>query len=319
MKEIGGYIELDSYHNLMLHEEAIKLNCAKNCLAYLIKKKSIKRIHLPIFICDSIFDVCEEYGVEMLKYHIDNKFHPNIAEEVLSDDWIYLVNYYGQLPREIVINYKNKYSNIILDNVQDYFADPIDGIDTFYSCRKFFGVADGAILYTDISLDEDIPFDVSYSRMGFLLGRYEKGASEFYQDYVNNNRQTRTAPILRMSKLTENLLHGIDYVRVKNIRDNNFNYLHNLLQKHNKIAITEPSGAFVYPFYYEKGMDLRKELISSQIYVPTLWPNVVNICGECLEKDMAANILPLPVDQRYSLDEMEYVAKHILQYIERVE
>ncbi len=319
MKEIGGYIELDSYRNAMLHENAIKLNCAKNCLAYLIIKKSIQRIHLPFFICDSIFEVCQEHGVEMVKYHTDESLQPILDEEVRDEDWIYLVNYYGQLSEETIAAYKNKYDNIILDNVQAYFSEPIKGIDTFYSCRKFFGVADGAILYSDVLLDEDIPLDVSYSRMGFLLGRYEKGASEFYQDYVNNNRQTRNAPILRMSKLTENLLHGIDYEHVRTIRDVNFDQLDSLLKKHNMLNVVRPSGAFAYPFYCDKGIELRKRLIDSHIYIPTLWPNVVNMEEEGPEKTMASNILPLPVDQRYSADDMEYVARHILQYIERLE
>lgn len=39
MKEIGGYIELDTYTGSMLHEDGIKLNCGRNALAYLIKAK----------------------------------------------------------------------------------------------------------------------------------------------------------------------------------------------------------------------------------------------------------------------------------------
>lgn len=73
MREIGGYIELDSYHNEMLHENAIKLNCAKNCLAYLFLKKPIKRVHIPYFLCDSIFDTCAKYGIEMVKYHVNER------------------------------------------------------------------------------------------------------------------------------------------------------------------------------------------------------------------------------------------------------
>ena len=42
MKEIGGYIELDTYGSSSMHENAIKLNTARNCLAYLIETKKIK-------------------------------------------------------------------------------------------------------------------------------------------------------------------------------------------------------------------------------------------------------------------------------------
>ena len=43
MKEIGGYLELDTYSLQMLHDGAIALNSGRNCLAYLIKKKNIKK------------------------------------------------------------------------------------------------------------------------------------------------------------------------------------------------------------------------------------------------------------------------------------
>lgn len=35
MKEIGGYIELDTYTGAMLHEKAIALNCGRGALEYL--------------------------------------------------------------------------------------------------------------------------------------------------------------------------------------------------------------------------------------------------------------------------------------------
>lgn len=41
---------------------------------------------------------------------------------------------------------------IILDNTQSFFQKPISGIDTIYSCRKYFGVPDGAYLSTNILL-----------------------------------------------------------------------------------------------------------------------------------------------------------------------
>lgn len=41
MKEIGGYIELDTYTGKMLHSDGLKLNCGRNALAYIIKANGI--------------------------------------------------------------------------------------------------------------------------------------------------------------------------------------------------------------------------------------------------------------------------------------
>ena len=53
MKEIGGYIELDTYTGEMMHEDGIKLNCGRNALAYVIKAKNIKKLWIHKFMCDS--------------------------------------------------------------------------------------------------------------------------------------------------------------------------------------------------------------------------------------------------------------------------
>lgn len=43
MKEIGGYLEYEENSSEMLYSDAIHLNCAKNCLVYLIKARDIKK------------------------------------------------------------------------------------------------------------------------------------------------------------------------------------------------------------------------------------------------------------------------------------
>ena len=57
---------------------------------------------------------------------------------------------------------------------------------------------------------------------------------------------------------------------------------------------------------------IKKQLISKKIYVPTLWPNVLDECPkESFEYYLADNLVLLPIDQRYSLDDMEYMLEQI--------
>ena len=148
--------------------------------------------------------------------------------------------------------------------------------------------------------------------MHFLLGRYERSASEFYPEYVRNNHFFANEPIKRMSRLTENLLHGIDYEQARKRRTENFTFLHEHLGQRNKLRLTIPEGAFMYPLYVENGAEIRKALQKEKIYIPTLWPAVFDLCSENdPEYDMAKNILPLPVDQRYTAGDMEYLIERI--------
>lgn len=302
MREIGGYIELDTYTGEMLHENSIKLNCGRNALAYLLRAKQIKTIWMPKFMCDS-----SSYEVKIHYYSIGLDFKPHVEQR--GDDWLYVVNFYGQLSNEYLASLGK---NVIVDNAQAYFQSPISGIDTLYTCRKFFGVPDGAILYTDkqIEISEK---DESFERMHFLLGRYERSAQEFYQEYVDNNRTFQEEPIKRMSKLTENLLHGLDYNVIRKKRTENFAYLHERLANSNRLKLIVPDGAFMYPYYVENGFELRKRLQAEKIFIPTLWPAVLNRCNQNeLEYQMARNILPIPVDQRYGIEDMDYIIKKIV-------
>lgn len=305
MKEIGGYIELDKYTGDMLHDDGIKLNCGRNALAYIIKAKNIKKINMPKFMCDSNDKILSENNVEVVYYNVGLDFKPQVKD---YEGWLYVVNFYGQLSNEYIASVGE---NIIVDNAQAYFQEPIPRVDTLYTCRKFFGVADGAILYTDkyIEVEEQ---DESFNRMNFLLGRYERSASEFYAEYVENNHFFRNQPIKKMSKLTENLLHGIDYEMAKKRRTQNFSYLHRKLHTINKLTLSVPDGAFMYPLYIDNGEEVRKKLQAKKIFIPTLWPAVFNLCNEDdVEYDMAKNILPIPVDQRYGIEDMEYIVQEI--------
>ena len=315
MKEYGGYIELDTYRLPMLHEGAVALDCGRNCLAYLFGTRNIRKLRLPYFMCDSVFNVCKKYGVEMSCYHINESFIPEDIK-LGDDEWLYVMNYYGQLRREQLEGLKEKYGRVIFDNAQAYFDEPIDGADTIYTCRKFFGVADGAFLFTDRLSNEDYPVDESYDRMRFLLGRYERSASEFYSEYSANNHQFADAPIRRMSALTNNLLHGIDYGFVKQRRTENFDAYDRLLGSINQLSLRVPEGAFAYPLLIENGAAVRKALQQEKIYIPTLWPNVMSGEGaDKWERYAAENILPLPCDQRYDAEAAGYIAAEVKKYI----
>lgn len=314
MVEIGGYIELDTYRLPMLHENAIKLNCGRNALAYLIESKNIKKAYIPKFNCDCITDLCKRMNIDFDTYSIDKSFRPIFNKELNAGECFYLINYYGQISNTEIEVYKGKYKNIIVDNAQAYFQMPVEGIDTLYTCRKFFGVSDGAILYTDKKLNRKLDIDESFNRMRFVLGRFERSASEFYIESSENNDLFDNESIKYMSKLTQNLLHGIDYGYVGKKRTTNFEYLDKIFKDKNQLQLCTPNGAFMYPLLVSNGAEIRKELQQKKIYIPVLWPNVLNECSEeSIEYNFAKNILPLPCDQRYSEEEMEYMSKLILE------
>ena len=315
MREIGGYIELDTYRDQMLHEDGILLNSGRGCLWYLLKARKIRKIVLPLYCCDCVREACAKVGTEVRYFSVDEQFLPRDVQ-LEEGEWLYLVNHYGQLTQEQIRRLKAQYGRLIVDEAQAYFAEPVTGVDTLYTCRKFFGVADGGILYTDADLAEELVTDESFARMGFLLVRYERTASEFYADYVANNEIFAEEGTKRMSKLTQNLLHALDYDFIRERRRANFEFLDRALRKYNRLSVHSVDGAFAYPLMVEHGADIRKALIAEKIYIPCLWPNVLDDAEKgSWDYQLAADILPLPVDQRYGLEDMEYLAEEVQRCI----
>jgi len=209
--------------------------------------------------------------------------------------------------------WKQKYDRLIVDHVQAFFQKPLAGIDTLYSCRKFFGVPDGAYLATDTFLEGPLPVDVSASRMGHVLGRFDTdSARDYYTASQDNNRRFRDLELCSMSRLTHNILGAVDYLHVQNARERNYAVLERALSAQNSLKLSSPIGPYAYPLYCRNGLQLKKELAQVGIFVPTLWPNVLE-GGNALERDYAANILPLPCDQRYREDDMKRVASEVLK------
>ena len=124
MKEYGGYIEFEYYHGRVFHEKAIALNCGRGALEYLCKAKRIKKVYLPYFLCSSVPNLCDKIGVEYGYYHINEKFEPIFNQSLGEDDWLYIVNFYGQLDNDYLTALKQKYAQIIVDNAQSYFQMP---------------------------------------------------------------------------------------------------------------------------------------------------------------------------------------------------
>lgn len=306
MREIGGYFQLDQFINKTYHENLIELNTGRNALLYLVKAKKISKIYLPYFLCNSVSDMLNKHKIDYEYYHIEKDFLPIFNKILKKDECLYIVNYYGQISNDFISKIKDEYKNIILDNTQSFFQKPMPGVDTIYSCRKYFGVPDGAYLSTDVVLNKKIENDQSSFRMKHILGRFEGQASDYYNDFRKNDESFKELVLRKMSNLTSNILGAIDYEKIIESRNRNFKYLHDNLKNTNILDIKVPFGAFAYPYYSENGIAIRKKLVGKKIYIPTLWPNVLKDNHEdSIEYNYAANILPLPCDQRYGVEDID--------------
>ena len=97
-----------------------------------------------------------------------------------------------------------------------------------------------------------------------------------------------------MSPLTHNLLRAVIF-EVAYRRSRNFSFLDGCLKEVNKLHLTVPNGAFMYPLFLQKG-DLRDPAKDGEKENLSADP----VAGAFRQgKRISNQILPLPVDQRY--------------------
>lgn len=314
MREIGGYFGLELQRGSEFHRGAIRLNSGRSCLAYLLAADNVKRLYLPFYLCDTLIEVIQDAGIEYSFYPIDATLE--IAEELLpgAGERLLYVNYFG-LKGNYVEHLAERYgSALIIDNSQAFFARPLAGIDTFYSPRKFFGVADGGYLYTDKRLERKLEPASSTANALHLLGRIDSGAQAWYQAYLKAEAALGEQGLMQMSRLSQSLLDAVDYDTARSRRERNFEYLHGELAAINRIPLIDESvgGAMVYPFMGAIP-GLREALLQDNVYVATYWREVLEREGVgTVERELVEAVIPLPVDQRYDIKDMQRIV-HIIK------
>ena len=313
MNSIGGYFELELPCGEPYHKGALALNTGRNCLEYVVRARGYKRVYLPYYSCEVLLEPFNKLGVEYNFYHINESLELDRLVSLQDGEALLYINYFG-LKHDYVTSLSATYGEqLIVDNTQAFYARPIKGADTFYSCRKFFGVADGAYMYCSQPLEMEIEQDQSWQRMEYLLKRIDVSPEAAYAGFREQSELLKNNPIRRMSRLTARIMSSIDYHGVAERRRSNFNRLNEALDDINGIKwnLDDDAVPMVYPFL-ATDPSLRQRLIGQKIYVAQYWPNVLQSCDESsIEYTLTKQLLPLPIDQRYSEQDMARIIELI--------
>lgn len=312
-KPIGGYFELElpDKDKSFPHCDGVLLNSGRHSLEYILRSlNAIKKLWIPYYTCDAVLQPILRLGIPYSFYHIDYDF--TLSEDIIigQDEYIIYTNYFGIMDA-YCHSLAEKYSyHLIIDNAQALFAKPLKGINTFYSPRKYVGVPDGGIAFSNSRFKGTLPKDISFERCSHLLKRHDLIPSEGYNEFRENSRKIADSTMSWMSNLTVKLLSSIDYEQVCERRKKNYTYLNEFLSSTNEFKLPSAGSIacpMVYP-YFTKSIGLKKRLIDNNIFVATYWPNVFEWCEECdVEFKLASKIIAIPIDQRYSVEDMNRI------------
>lgn len=295
----------------------IPLNSARYGIVYAVRDAAYQKVHIPFYMCDTVKDALDKYGIAYELYHFDEGFEP-AGPVIREHEAILYPNYYGLCSRDKCERILQTYGNVIFDNTQAFFASPVKGAYNVYSCRKFIGVSDGAYVVKEGIALQPLETDVSYGRMTYLFKCMEKGTNAAYPDSLDLEQTLTDSPMRSMSVLTHMLLQNADYEMIATLRKQNYQKLDRLLGKENRYTpiLREECIPMIYPFLVEDE-ELRHRLVSEyHIYIPQWWKVLLERDGmTSFEERMIRYLLPLPVDQRYSGKDMEAIASCIMRAV----
>ena len=313
---MGGFfgLELPEYGNFPYAEGPGCAYVSSGRAAFECLLRNMPRpdsIRVPRFICNTVLEAPARLGIPVKRYHCTEQLTP-ILPEVGENELVLLVNYFGlsniaaaaaQLPGRCVV-----------DATTALYTPPLPGVPTFYSPRKFCGVADGGVACAPFPLVH-LPDEESRSaaRGLYLLERLESGA-EAALSASEAAEQALSTPPRRMSPLTRQLLRSIDFCAAAARRLENYVTLHAELREINHLQLPDaPAHApMCYPLV--SGIPgLRDSLIEAGIALPLYWPEVIEETDAAsAENRLARRLLPLPLDQRYTKTDMERLIRLIL-------
>ena len=328
MKEYGGCLHFEILESIgqakgAFQEHKVDVDCGRSAIQWILKDRSIKRIWLPIYNCPlvekRILDVSD---VKIIWYNLSEDFLPQIDfGELCKGDVVLWINYYGIMPEETideVANIQKKtLAKIIIDNIPAYFSKPRMDVLNIYSCRKFLGVPDGGHVIGNAVMYEELPVYQTSENFLYLLKAIESGSNSAYPDYqLSEKRFFRSKEIYGMPILTKKILELVDYKNIISVRNKNFQKLESRLRKYNRLKINmETDTPSVYPFLTDD-TGLRGRLLDNNIYISQFWKHVLsNEKANPFEKNLAEYLIPLPIDQRYSLSDMDIISDKVVRLL----
>ncbi len=313
--EIGSFIDIQFPAGFEYRKEksTARLNSGRAAIYHAFRLSGCEAVWLPLYQCDTVRDFLQRKNVTVKYYGIDSTFTPTDLTPG-ENEAVLLVNYYGIMSSRRMSFLASKYKNVIIDNSQAFFCEPLKNCYNVYSCRKFVGVPDGAYVVGEKAdrFSDEYEQGFSSDTSLFLLQRVEFGCEgKTYKSRTVNEERIDKEDILKMSPLTRKILDGTDYDYIKSKRRENFKYASEIFGNINKINpemyYDDTCVPMIYPLVVEDDGLLTK-LLENKHFQGHWWSYLLDEVPEnSFEYYISRYVIPITIDQRYGKKELDFV------------
>lgn len=325
MREFGGYLPLElpntgEYYSEGNGYQIGRFNSGRTAILCSLSSLGVRRVFCPVYYCPSVIRAIKDAGYEVELYPVGFDLCPILRLSAITEhDSVIIVNYFG-LYSSSLENWIGDVDCVIVDNALSFYTPPIlrAGVVNIYSCRKFFGVSDGAYAVAESLSFPALEKDRSAGRVSHLVAAIEESTNSGYQDSLRNEAVLGSSR-MEMSKLTRRILKSIDYEAVKKARSDNYRQLGEELSGIQELEIAkEPESPWCYPLLCNRS--IREELVSRHVYVPRMWEAWIGVPASNTPEYVYSNFLVcLPIDQRYNMNDMTDLANTVKSVLEETD
>lgn len=314
-----------------------------------LEKVKKKTILFPAYHCHTESDVWYENGWNVCYYPVSTDF--SVSSVDLKDaikkflpSVIIIQSYFGFEAYDSrcvrVLEHAKEAGCILIEDITQSILSNIYHAEADYyvaSLRKFFAIPEGGVAistkqFTNLIVQKADERIFQTAMKAFQLKKeyfqnVEVGKKMlFRQEYVELNELISKNDVLHeMDSKSLAILDSINVDEISRARRVNYNFLMDRIRNYNFIHITlKEANESCVPLYLpvlvsnsKIRADLRSYLASKDIYCPIIWerPEKLTKFYQNTEK-IYSHILCFPIDQRYSLDDMERIVKELMKWDE---
>jgi hypothetical protein len=296
-----------------------------------LRNKGIGEVLLPAYLCESILQPVKALGFKYSFYHVDNSLaaHP----EPKSGTVVYLIHYFGWMnPSTGALRERTgKGFHLIEDASQallsDWGYESKDEQHIVLSPRKYGPLPLGGWCSLIAGHSEPLP-EMEMLAWRSLAARLVRRTylaesdapvdpeiEEFYMSalrsveiYLNNHPADAGLPGNVLS-----LVEGLDWIETGRRRRENWQYLNKRLGGYVEPLMPDLPPDVVplgYVIRLRERDKVRARLAARRIFCPVHWPLPDEISESLfpVEVNLSNTFMTIPIDQRYGLDDMDYIA-----------
>lgn len=339
MKELGGILPFEPTlpQNNGFLQKISPLNGELNlmmsgrcgifrCLSDIAKTDHKKIAYVPIYTCETVLAPFIKAGYQLIFYNIDRTLKCLFSSQVLDKiSVLSLCGYYGFISYDpnFVYECKRRKITIFQDTTHSIFSsNGIDPLCDYFagSFRKWIGVpcggfaakTEGKFITPLISFNShhvDMRFESIQTNNNELFWKTEMYLREIFGNQSSDS-------------LSRQIIQHMDIESLITKRRKNFHtILSHIPRKPHGFkavfpALTEECVPSHFVIYAKKRDHLQKFLKENHIHSTVYWPinPFVNLDDQIDANYVYNHILALPCDQRYSTNDMLFIAKKLNDY-----